>query len=369
MFEQTDALYALPESPNEPVHPASVVNDLRIEELPIGKKTRVFVELVGDGLATGIRVPVLAVRGRRAGPVLGVTAALHGNELNGIHVIHQLVHAIDPAQLRGTLIGVVALNVPGLHRHQREFIDGADLNHLFPGKAEGSVSNVYAHRILTRLVHDFDYLVDLHTASFGRKNSLYVRADMTNPATALMAWLQRPQIIVHHPPSDYTLRGALMGRGVPSITLEIGDPQRFQGDFIRRTTVGVRGLMMRLGMLARRPVAGGKPPVICRSSGWIYTDRGGLLEVVPDICDRVKEGDLLATVRNAFGDVIRRYRAPHDAIVVGRSTNPVGQTGARIVHLGIVGEPPGYVDPEPLMARRGLPFGFPADATATMSLP
>ena len=71
----------------------------------------------------------------------------------------------------------------------------------------------------------------------------------------------------------------------------------------------------------------------------MYTDRGGLLQVHPKLRELVVQGDVVATVRTAFGDVIREYRAPRDGIVVGRSVDPVGQTGARILHLGVIAEP------------------------------
>lgn len=309
-------------------------SELVIDDFPRGALSRLYIDLVANGLAQDILLPVLVARGKRDGPVFGLTAAVHGNELNGIRVIHDLMHHIDPRQLKGTVVAVVVVNVPGLHRHQREFVDGADLNHIFPGRHDGNVARVYAHRILDRIVNRFDYLVDLHTASFGRVNTVYVRADMTHPATATMAYLQRPRIIVHNPPSDYTLRGAAMDLGIPAITLEIGDPQKFQPTYVRSSRIGLRAVLAAADMLPRRSVAEGAEPVLCESSRWMYTDRGGLLEVLPHPTDRIAEGERVAVLRNAFGDIIREYHAPNDGIVVGKSVNPVGQTGARILHLG-----------------------------------
>jgi predicted deacylase len=310
--------------------------ELVIERFPRGELSRLYVDLVANGLAQDILVPSLIARGKKDGPVFGLTAAVHGNELNGIRVIHDLMHHINPQHLSGTVVALAVVNVPGLHRHQREFVDGTDLNHIFPGRHDGNVAEVYAQRILDRIVNRFDYLIDLHTASFGRVNSVYVRADMTHVTTATMAYLQRPQIIVHNPPSDYTLRGAAMDLGIPSITLEIGDPQRFQPSYVRSSRIGLRMVLAAAGMLARRPAAEGSEPVLCESSRWMYTDRGGLLEVLPRPTERVSRGERVAVLRNAFGDVIREYHAPEDGIVIGKSVNPVGQTGARILHLGVV---------------------------------
>ncbi|MEZ4443967.1 MAG: succinylglutamate desuccinylase/aspartoacylase family protein [Polyangiaceae bacterium] len=309
---------------------------LLLEEIPEGVVTRLGITMVRDGLGMPVVVPVLVARGRREGPVLGITAAVHGNELNGIRVIHDLFERIDVATLRGTVVGVAAVNVPGLHNHQRHFVDGRDLNHLFPGDPNGDVARVYAHRIVDRIVSRFDYLVDLHTASFGRINSLYVRADMKDPRCARMAYLQRPQIIVHNPASDRTLRGTAMELGIPAITVEIGDPQRFQPSYIKTCRIGIRSLLADTQMLPQRAVRERPEPVICSKSYWLYTDRGGLLEVLPEATDRVAKGEEIAILRNAYGDVVRRYAAPQAGVVVGKSVNPVGQSGARILHLGVV---------------------------------
>ena len=313
-----------------------IVTRLVLDELPRGQITRVRVEMVHDGLGRPMTVPVLVARGERPGPVFGITAAVHGNELNGIPVIHRLFEELQPRQLRGSIVAVVVANVPGLLLEQRQFNDGTDLNHIMPGDPHGNAAQIYAHRLLERIVRNFDYLVDLHTASFGRVNSLYVRADMNNATASRMARLLRPQIIVHNPPSDHTLRGAAEDHQIPAITTEIGNPQRFQGDYIRRALVGLRAVLCDLGLLGRRPTMTGSPPVICSQSYWLYTDHGGLLEVFPDVTDRVGRGDVIARLSNAFGDVVREYRSPETGIVIGKNVNPVAQTGARILHLGLI---------------------------------
>jgi predicted deacylase len=330
--------YAVPLDPDVPLAPARVVHRLEIASFDVGVE-RTFVELVGDGLATGVRVPVLVARGAHPGPVVGLTACLHGNEVNGIPVIHELFRELDVQKLHGTVVGVIAANVPGLHRNQREFLDGTDLNRIFPGRPDGNVAQVYAHRLLHRIVDQFEMLVDLHTASFGRINSLYVRADLEDERTATMADLQHPQIIVHNPASDHTLRGAAMEMGIPAITVEIGDPQRWQKGYTVGALAGVRRVLHWANVLPHVPEVRTAEPVICSSSGWMYTDRGGLLQVFPQLLEVVKAGQRVATVSNAFGDPIREYRAPFDGIVVGKSTNPIGHTGARIVHLGKIADP------------------------------
>lgn len=307
---------------------------LNVDALPKGRRSRLLVELVHDAVARPVSVPVIVARGRHEGPVMGITAALHGNELNGIPVAQRLVNDLNLNSLRGTLVAVVVANVPGYLRNQRRFPDGTDLNHIMPGTPTGNDPEVYAHRLMNRVIRHFDYLIDLHTASFGRINSLYIRADLQHPMTARMAHLHRPQIILHNPPSDGTLRGQAMALGIPAITVEIGDPHVFQPRHIQPTLAGIRRVLVELGMTPQRAVKPGAAGVICERSQWLYTDTGGILRVLPNVTDQVEEGDVIARQRNLFGQLVQEYRAPYAGVVIGKSVNPAAQTGARILHLG-----------------------------------
>jgi predicted deacylase len=313
-----------------------VIHELNVEEAPQGCVSKYWLELVKDGIGVPIRVPVLVARGRRAGPVLGITAAIHGNELNGIPLIQRLFRHLDTAQMRGTLVGLPVLNVPALLRNQRAFMDGADLNQIMPGKANGNVSEVYAYRLMNCIVSRFEYLVDVHTASFGRANSYYVRADMDAPITQRMAMLQNAQIIVHNPPSDGTLRGAAAAAGIHAITLEIGNPNSFQKSLIRSGQNGIRNLLAHLGIAPNMIEPPEYPPVLCRRSYWVYTDSGGILLVHPEVNAHVRQGEHIATLHTIFGDPIKKYFAPEDGIVIEKSVGPINQTGGRILHLGIL---------------------------------
>lgn len=317
---------------NEPI----IAEKLVLDNLEPGKKYRLWIEMIADLLGTPVRVPVVVVRGAKPGPVLGLMAALHGNELNGISVAQDIFGKLRPNKLSGTFVAVCVANVPAYQRQQRKFTDGVDLNHIMPGQPHGNISQVYAYRLVERIVRSFDYLIDLHTASFGRINSLYVRADLTNPVAARMAYLQRPQIIVNDPPYDGTLRGTAMEAGIPAITVEIGNPQRFQRSLIRSTTAGIRAVLAELGMLSSKIPAEGAEPTICSHSYWTYTDEGGLLHVIPKVTQAVTRGELIAELVDPFGDPVEQYFAPEDGVVIGKSVNPAAQTGARILHLGII---------------------------------
>jgi predicted deacylase len=315
-----------------------IVSALDIAQLEPAVVHRLRVVMTENATGNETMVPAVVMRARDAEPVVGVTAAVHGNELNGIPVIHRLVDEIPPdSLLRGTLIAVPIVNVPGYLRKQREFEDGADLNRIMPGRSGGNESEFYAHRFVDRIARHFQYSIDLHTASSGRVNSLYVRADMNNPVTAELARLISPQIILHSPGADGTLRSALADMGIQSVTVEVGDPQRLQRGLVRSARLGVQEVLQHLGMIPDTSDPDEGEIVECTRSYWMYTDRGGVLNVLPSVVDRVEKDELVARLFNVWGDVVREYRAPESGVVVGKSTDPAARAGSRILHLGIVG--------------------------------
>ena len=316
--------------------PAIEVDALTLDDLAEGQTHELSLALLEDAASRVVRIPVLVARGTRTGPTVGLTAALHGNELNGIRTIHRLFTRIDPQELSGTVVAVPVVNMPGYLSHRREYHDGRDLNRLMPGRADGTDSQVYAHRFVDRVVRHFGYLIDLHTASFGRVNSLYVRADMGCETTARLARWLGPEIIVHNAGSDGTLRAAAAGLGIHAVTIEIGDPQVLERRKIRASRIGLRDVLEHLDMLAPDSEEAPGDAVECHASYWLYTDAGGILDVIVEPTERVRGGQLVARLHDPWGRLLRRYFAPEDGIVVGRSTNPVAHTGARILHLGLV---------------------------------
>lgn len=312
-----------------------IVKHLDLRASAPGSITRYWVHVVSSGMNQPVLVPVMVARGRSDGPVLGITAAVHGNELNGLPVVQRIFANLDVQQMRGTLVGVPVVNVPGFLNNQRYFNDGSDLNRLMPGRTDGNVSQIYAHRIIKKIVRHVEYLLDLHTASTGRINSYYIRANLNHPVTARLAELQNAEIIVNNAGADGTLRSAAADLGIHAITVEAGDPQKFQKGMIRSAITGAFNVMRHLDMIDEPILTPDEPAVICQRSYWIYTNAGGLLEVFPKITEWVQAGDRIALVRNVFGDIVREYFAPENGIVVGKSINPTNQTGGRILHLGI----------------------------------
>ena len=262
----------------------------------------------------------MVAKGTVTGPVVGITSAVHGNELNGIPVIHRLFRQLDCAKLCGAVIAVPVVNTLGYARYTRGYSDGVDINRVFPGKRTGTASQQFAWHFMERIVACMDYVLDLHTASFGRVNSLYVRADMNDAAASRLAKLQNPQIMVHNSNPDGSLRGAAVARGKPEVTIEIGNPQTFQDGFIDLAFTGVLNTLSHFKMINQDVVPPAKEPVVCARSFWIFTQTGGVLYVFPAVNTWVRKGETIAEIHSLFGALVDRIVAPQDAIVVGECT-------------------------------------------------
>ncbi|MFT6809703.1 MAG: putative deacylase [Saprospiraceae bacterium] len=313
---------------------ATYIEKFDIADTPKGKIAHYWMKIASDGFGSPICIPVMVARGVQDGPILGVTAAVHGNELNGISVIQRLFGEIDIEELRGTIVGVPVVNVLAFQRKKRRFLDGTDLNHIMPGKKNGNVSQVYAYRFMKLIANKFEYLLDLHTASTGRINSYYIRADMNDPLVREMALLQNADIIVHNPASDGTLRGSSARLGIKAITVEVGNPNTFQKRLIRSGIEGVHNVLCHLDMIDDEIITSEKETVLCERSKWMYTAKGGFLTVSVELREHVKKGQEVASLRNVFGKSIEKYYAPFEGVVIGKSVDPVNKSGGRILHLG-----------------------------------
>lgn len=313
-----------------------IVRTLDIQRLAPGKVHRLWLHIITDGMGQPVQVPILVAKGIGQGPVLGLTAAVHGNEINGISVIQRIFRDIDVEQLRGVLVGVPVVNVPAVLMRQRRFFDETDLNAILPGREDGNVAQVYAFRITDRIIRHFDYLIDLHTAGSGRENAFFVRANLEDPVNRHMAFLQNAPVIVHNPASDGSLRGVADTLGIQAISVELGSPQTFEKEIVRSAVTGIHNLMKNLEMLKGVGIPPAQEPLICKTSYWIFSDSGGILSVWPQIGDFLYRGQPVASLRNIFGDPIKEYTVPEDGVLIGKSIDPINQTGGRILHLGIL---------------------------------
>ncbi|MHA2501675.1 MAG: succinylglutamate desuccinylase/aspartoacylase family protein [Candidatus Kariarchaeaceae archaeon] len=307
-----------------------------LSTFPKGEITFGLIELFSDAAHRATNVPIMIARGNEEGPILGVLGVVHGNELNGIMTIHSLFSELDPKTMKGTVIAIPVVNMHGYLTKQRYFLDSKDLNRVLPGKEKGSPSEIFAYRLYNRVISLFDYMIDIHTASFGRENSHYVRADLSNPTIQKMAELQDAEIIINTKTPAGSFRTFATQEGIPAITIELGNPQSYQKSMVKSGFVGITNFMKWKKMIPGE-ISLSVDTVTCSHSYWVRVDQGGVLEVIPNLCDTVAKDEKIGVLNDIFGQHIKDYHSPDSGIVVGKSTNPAVSTGGRVIHLGIIG--------------------------------
>jgi predicted deacylase len=290
-----------------------------------------------EGLST--TTPVMVVNGARPGPTLCLTAAVHGDELNGIEMVRRIIHELDPAELSGAVIGVPVVNLHGFRRATRYLPDRRDLNRYFPGNPGGSSAARIAHAFFTEVVVHCNALVDLHTGSFHRTNLPQLRADLGNPQVVELTGGFGNLVVVHSRAAVGTLRRAAMDIGIPAVTMEAGEPMRLQPEEVAHGVQGIRGLLNSLQMVQNRRLFTEKPPVYY-SSRWVRTDHGGMLLATVQPGDRVRQGQQLGTVTDPVTNRIVRIVAPTDGRIIGMALNQVIMPGFATFHLGLYGRAP-----------------------------
>ena len=281
-----------------------------------------------------VSTPVLVVNGRSPGPTLCLTAALHGDELNGIEMVRRVMHNIDPAKLSGAVIGVPIVNLQGFRRGSRYLPDRRDLNRYFPGNPTGSAASRIAHSFFTEIVAHCDALVDVHTGSFERSNLPQLRADLSHPDIRTLTMGFGATVILHSPPADGTLRSAATSAGIPAVTLEAGGPSVLELAEVKHGVKGIETLLNTLGMVKKIRLWGESEPVYYRST-WVRANSGGILLSDVSLGATVKKGELLGTITDPMNNASANIVSPYSGRIIGMARNQVVMPGFAAFHVGI----------------------------------
>lgn len=321
------------------------MNPVIVGGVVVRQGTRQDVELPLPLLYTHTPV-VMSARvlcGRREGPVLFVSAAVHGDEINGVEIIRRLVRSPALKHMRGTLIAVPVVNVYGFVRQSRYLPDRRDLNRSFPGSDKGSLAARLANAFLEEVVAKSDYGIDLHTGAVHRENLPQVRAafDDQGRVESLAKAFGSP-VILNADLRDGSLREAAQALGVPVIVYEGGEALRYDELVIRAGVRGVIGVMRELGMLragGRRCAADRPEPVVARSSQWVRAAQSGILRTASPLGARVKRHEVLGWIADPLGENEVPVHATCAGVIIGKLNLPLVSEGEAIYHIARFGEP------------------------------
>lgn len=288
-----------------------------------------------EGLASP--TPVLVVNGAKPGPTLCLTAAIHGDELNGIEIVRRVLYDIEPEALSGSVIGVPIVNLQGFQRRSRYLTDRRDLNRHFPGSPTGSSAARIAYSFFYEVINNCSILVDIHTGSFDRTNLPQLRADLTREQVVKLSKGFGATVVLHNEGATGTLRRAAVESGIPAITLEVGGPMRLQQDDVKHSVKIIHTLLDHLHMVKSSRIWGAPEPVYYRSQ-WLRADTGGILLGNVELGEKVSNGDTLGFITNPITNIRTEVKAPIDGRVLGMALDQVVLPGFAAYHIGISGE-------------------------------
>ena len=284
----------------------------------------------GDAVTT----PVSVLHGRSPGPKLCLTAAVHGDELNGVEVVRRVANELDPQQLSGTVIAIPIVNLLGFSRGSRYLPDRRDLNRYFPGSPYGSSASRIAFSLFRSLIQHCDALIDFHTGSFDRSNLPQVRGDLTLDSVLEFTRGFGATPVLHSPGTRGMLRLAATDHGIPAVTFEVGAPVRLEPDQIDFAVQAIHSLMHSQGMTKSFRMWA-EPQATFYESRWVRSNNGGMLFSSVKLGDRVRQGQRLGKVVDPIKNEENEIKSPFRGRVIGIALNQLVLPGFAAYHIGI----------------------------------
>lgn len=287
-------------------------------------------------LGDPIQIPVTIINGSTEGPTAFLSAAIHGDELNGVETVRTIAHEWDHSDIRGTIICLPVLNVPGFLFQERYLpIYDRDLNRGFPGSTTSTSAKRIAHTIYQNFIKPCTFGVDLHTSTRGRTNMLHVRAKMDDANVERLARGFGSRIIIDSTGPSGSLRHEATDRGIPTITVEMGEAHRFQAAMIEQALAGIRSVFAEYELHPQEAVRwpGWQTTITGSEKTWLRADTGGIVEMHHDRGDLVYADDTLCTITSPFLSETTAVQAPFTGLVVGVLENPVVYPGNPLCHF------------------------------------
>lgn len=283
---------------------------------------------------TEMTMLIQVVRGKKDGPGLFISSAIHGDEINGVEIIRQLLRRKALRYLRGTLIAVPVVNVFGFINRSRYLPDRRDLNRFFPGSDSGSLAARIAHLFMEEVVANCDYGIDLHTGSNHRSNLPQIRAQLSNPETARLAQAFSAPVILEAGLRDGSLRQAVAEQDKPMLLYEAGEALRFDKVAIRAGVEGILAVMREIGLLSpSRRRRSRIEPLVARSSTWVRAPRSGILHTATRLGAWVKKGERLGEIADPFGENPETVAASASGVIIGQVRLPLVNRGEALFHI------------------------------------
>jgi len=302
--------------------------------IPPRRRATVALPMTALADLTPVTLSLHVVHGGRPGPVMFVSAAVHGDETIGVDIVRRLLRAPQLNNIAGTLLAVPIVNTFGFLNQSRYLPDRRDLNRSFPGSAGGSLASRLAYLFRTEIMARCSHGIDLHSAAIHRTNLPQIRVSPGRPAALSLAHAFGAPVILASKTRDGSLREMAGQMGVETLLYEAGEGLRIDEGAARLGVAGILRVMAALGMIPTGSLPRGRPQSLqCGRTEWLRAPAAGLVAMEAGIGDKVQAGQVLGTISDPFGETEVEIVAPRDGIIVGALTLPVANEGDAVFHV------------------------------------
>ncbi|MAN59046.1 MAG: succinylglutamate desuccinylase [Flavobacteriaceae bacterium] len=309
------------------------------EKVALGERKTIDFSIAKLYTSTKIDIPIIIDRAKKPGPTVLITAGIHGDEINGVEVVRQLIAKKINRPTRGTIICIPILNIFGFLNADRTFPDGRDLNRVFPGRKTGSLASRVAYHFVKEILPLADYCLDFHTGGASRFNAAQVRVSPDSEKQLELAKIFNAPFTVHSSNMDKTYRKTCANMGIPSLLFEGGKSLDSDKIIVREGVEGTMRILAHLKMLAPKFLVP-KPRsqnVMIEKSRWIRAQRSGLLHTKVACNKHVEKGEFLATITDPYGTMRHKVLAPNEGYIINVNQAPIVHQGDAIFHISTIG--------------------------------
>ncbi|MDA8768630.1 succinylglutamate desuccinylase/aspartoacylase family protein [Winogradskyella sp.] len=305
------------------------------EKVALGQSARVNFNVAKLHTQNSIDVPVIIERSKKPGPTVLITAGIHGDEVNGVEIVRQIIAKGINKPKRGTIICIPVINVFGFIHMDRLFPDGRDLNRVFPGSKNGSLASRVAHQLMTKVVPHADLILDFHTGGADRFNAAQIRVVKNEVVLDELAGTFGAPFIFYSKNLGNSFRNSAYRKGIPMLLFEGGKSFNIHNTITNTGVNGAKRVLSHLEML-RSPFKVSKPKkeaVKILESKWLRASYSGMFKPTISINSRVEKGEVLGNITDPYGSFNHFIKAPNSGYIFNINQSPLVYQGDAIFHI------------------------------------
>ncbi|WP_375234551.1 succinylglutamate desuccinylase/aspartoacylase family protein [Winogradskyella sp.] len=305
------------------------------EKVALGQSARVNFNVAKLHTQNSIDVPVIIERSKKPGPTVLITAGIHGDEVNGVEIVRQIIAKGINKPKRGTIICIPVINVFGFIHMDRLFPDGRDLNRVFPGSKNGSLASRVAHQLMTKVVPHADLILDFHTGGADRFNAAQVRVVKNEVVLDELAETFGAPFIFYSKNLGNSFRNSAYRKGIPMLLFEGGKSFNIHNTITNTGVNGAKRVLSHLEML-RSPFKVSKPKkeaVKILESKWLRASYSGMFKPTISINSLVEKGEVLGNITDPYGNFNHFIKAPNSGYIFNINQSPLVYQGDAIFHI------------------------------------